>query len=87
MGGIIGIFAWIIIAQMVGWRVSLVISGVLGLVTALLMIMTVPKGDITVGYDARMHNKDSLPARKAEKLKISDILNVLSNRTFIQTVL
>ena len=83
MGGIIGIFAWIIIAQMVGWRVSLVISGVLGLVTALLMIMTIPKGDITVGYDARMHNNDSLPARKAEKFKISDILNVLSNRTLI----
>ncbi|MDQ5876091.1 MAG: MFS transporter [Thermoproteota archaeon] len=83
MGGIIGIFAWIIIAQMVGWRVSLVVSGLLGLVTALLMIMTIPKGNITVGYDARMHNKDSQPARKAEKLKISDILKVLSNHTLI----
>src|SRR5918999_3821553 len=83
MGGIIGIFAWIIIAQMVGWRVSLVVSGVLGLITALLMIMTIPKGNITVGYDARMHNKDSQTARKAEKLKISDILKVLSNHTLI----
>jgi cyanate permease len=83
MGGIIGIFAWIIIAQMVGWRVSLVVSGVLGLITALLMIMTIPKGNITVGYDARMHNKDSQSARKAEKLKISDILKVLSNHTLI----
>ena len=35
MGGIIGIFVWIIIAQVVGWRVSLMLSGVLGLVTAL----------------------------------------------------
>lgn len=83
MGGIIGIFAWIIIAQMVGWRVSLVVSGVLGLITALLMIMTIPKGNITVGNDARMHNKDSQSARKAEKLKISDILKVLSNHTLI----
>jgi len=83
MGGIIGIFVWIIIAQMVGWRISLVVSGVLGLVTALLMIMTIPKGNITVGYDARIHGKDSQPARKAEKLKISDILKVLSNHALI----
>src|SRR5918992_1675461 len=84
MGGIIGIFAWIIIAQMVGWRVSLMLSGVLGLVTALLMIMTIPRSNITLGYDARMENKDSSqPARKAEKLKISDVLRVLSNRTLV----
>ncbi len=83
MGGIIGIFAWIIIAQIVGWRASLVVSGVLGLVTALLMIMTIPKGNITFRYNARMQNNGSQPARKAEKLKISDILKVLSNRTLI----
>jgi predicted MFS family arabinose efflux permease len=84
MGGIIGIFAWIIIAQIVGWRVSLMLSGVLGLVTALLMIMTIPRSNITLGYDARMENKDSSqPARKAEKLKISDVLRVLSNRTLV----
>src|SRR5918999_1821167 len=84
MGGIIGIFVWIIIAQVVGWRVSLMLSGVLGLVTALLMIMTIPRSNITLGYDARMENKDSSqPARKAEKLKISDVLRVLSNRTLV----
>ena len=83
LGGIIGIFAWIIIAQMVGWRLSLILSGVLGLVTALLMIMTIPRSNITLRYDARMDNKDYQPARKAEKLKISDILRVLSNRALV----
>jgi MFS family permease len=83
MGGIIGIFVWIIIAQVVGWRVSLVLSGVLGLVTALLMIMTIPRSNITLENDAKMDNKDSQPARKAEKLKISDALRVLSNRTLV----
>ena len=83
LGGIIGIFAWIIIAQMVGWRVSLMLSGVLGLVTALLMIMTIPKSKITVEYDARIDNKDFHPSRIAESLKISDTLRVLSNRTLI----
>ena len=83
MGGIIGIFAWIIIAQMVGWRVSLMLSGVLGLVTALLMIITVPRSNITLGSDTGMDNKDSQSARKSEKLKISDALRILSNRTLI----
>jgi predicted MFS family arabinose efflux permease len=83
MGGIIGIFAWIIIAQMVGWRVSLMLSGVLGLVTALLMIITVPRSNKTLGSDAGMDNKDSQSARKSEKLKISDALRILSNRTLI----
>src|SRR5918999_2724480 len=81
MGGIIGIFVWIIIAQMVGWRPSLVLSGVLGLVTALLMIMTIPRSNTSPDYDARMENKDYQPARKGEKLKISDALRVLSNGT------
>src|SRR5919107_1052257 len=83
MGGIIGIFAWIIIAQMVGWRVSLMLSGVLGLVTALLMIITVPRSNKTLGSDAGMDNKDSQSARKSEKLKISDALRILSNRTLV----
>jgi MFS family permease len=81
MGGIIGIFFWIILAQMVGWRLSLVLSGVLGLVTALLMIITIPRSNTTLGHDARMENKDYQPARKGEKLKISDALRILSNRT------
>jgi MFS family permease len=83
MGGIIGIFAWIIIAQMFGWRLSLILSGLLGLVTALLMIMTIPRSSITLGHDPRMDNKDYQPARKAQKLKISDVLTVLSNHTLV----
>jgi MFS family permease len=84
MGGIIGIFGWIIIAQMVGWRVSLIVSGVLGLVTAFLMIIAIPQSSVGSGYDGRMDsNKDSQPTRKVEKLKISDVLKVLSNRTLV----
>lgn len=43
-GGIIGIFAWILVATAVGWRESLVISGAAGLATALLLAATLPKG-------------------------------------------
>jgi MFS family permease len=81
MGGIIGIFAWIILAQMVGWRLSLIFSGGLGLVTAFLMIMTIPRSDLTAEHDGREdNNKAHRPTRQGEKLKISDALRVLSNR-------
>ncbi len=83
MGGIIGIFGWIIIAQIVGWRVSLMLSGVLGLVTALLMYMIIPRSNVSLGYDARMDNKHAQPARKQEKVKISDAVKILSNRTLV----
>ena len=79
MGGIIGIFAWIILGQMVGWRLSLIFSGGLGLVTAFLMIMTIPRSDLKLKHDGRIDNKAYRAARQGEKLKISDALRVLSN--------
>src|SRR5919112_5923885 len=79
MGGIIGIFAWIILGQMVGWRLSLIFSGGLGLATAFLMIMTIPRSDLKAEHDGRMDNKAYRPAKQGEKLKISDALRVLSN--------
>jgi MFS family permease len=80
MGGIIGILAWIIIAQMVGWRLSLIVSGILGLVTALLMMMSIPRSELTGKYADRMGNMAYQPAREGEKLKIADALRILSNR-------
>ena len=59
------------------------LSGVLGLATALLMIITIPRSNKTLGYDVVTDNKDSQQARKAEKLKISDALRILSNRTLV----
>jgi MFS family permease len=41
IGGIIGIFGWVILAELSGWRSSLVIGGALGLVTGLVLIISV----------------------------------------------
>lgn len=38
IGGIIGIFGWVMLAQLFGWRTSLVIGGALGLITGLILI-------------------------------------------------
>ena len=33
IGGILGIFTWVVLAQITGWRIGLVIGGAVGLVT------------------------------------------------------
>lgn len=38
LGGIIGLFGWIVVAQNVGWRASLIVSGILGIMTGLFLI-------------------------------------------------
>jgi MFS family permease len=38
LGGLIGLFGWIVVAQTVGWRASLIISGLLGIMTGLFLI-------------------------------------------------
>ena len=40
IGGIIGIFGWVMLAQLFGWRASLIIGGALGLVTGLVLVIS-----------------------------------------------
>ena len=40
IGGIIGVFGWVILAQLYGWKTSLIIGGALGLVTGLVLIIS-----------------------------------------------
>jgi MFS family permease len=40
IGGIIGIFGWVMLAQLFGWRTSLIIGGALGLVTGLVLVIS-----------------------------------------------
>jgi MFS family permease len=84
VGGVIGTFVWIIIAQILGWRASLILSGVLGLVTALLMIIAVPKGEreLTIKFTNRIQNKLYKPRRQGQ-LKTSNVLRILSNRPLV----
>ena len=42
IGGIIGIFGWILVAEVLGWRLSLMMSGILGVAIGLMMIFLLP---------------------------------------------
>lgn len=53
LGGAIALSGWAVLAVLVGWRNSLVMSGLLGLVTSLLLVICVPKD--TLRSDFRIY--------------------------------
>ncbi len=50
VGGLFGLFGWILIASVTGWRPSLALSGGLGVVTGLLVFTLVPKDEKDVRF-------------------------------------
>jgi MFS family permease len=46
LGGALGVFGWAVLAEIVGWRLSLVTSGALGILTALFLFVSVPKDSL-----------------------------------------
>ncbi len=50
IGGLFGLFGWILLASVTGWRSTLVVSGGLGLLTGLLVIVLVPKDNKNVQF-------------------------------------
>ncbi len=69
LGGIIGLFGWIALASIEGWRISLVLSGGLGLISALILLLALLKDNNTQSPIFR--------------LKLSDISKTLFNRSLI----
>ncbi len=53
IGGLFGLFVWIVIATATGWRPSLALGGGLGVLTGLLVMLYVPKDQSPVGSGIR----------------------------------
>ncbi|MDA4129108.1 MAG: MFS transporter [Thaumarchaeota archaeon] len=49
VGGIFGLFGWIVLASATGWRPSLLLSGILGVLTAILVVYFVPRDEGNLG--------------------------------------
>jgi len=43
LGGVIGLFGWAAVGELAGWRVSLLLGGALGLISALMLAVTLPR--------------------------------------------
>ena len=77
IGGIIGLFGWVILVELVGWKQSLLLSGGLGLISSLLLVAFLPR------KEERQHHQQSQQNTigKHFEIKISDIRNVLFDRS------
>ena len=67
VGGVLGLFAWSVLAEMIGWRFSLITSGLLGLLGCLLIFVKVPKDELRSDF----------------VVKGEDLRKILSNRWLV----
>lgn len=73
VGGIIGLFGWVIIAEIIGWRQSLLVSGGLGLISSLLLIILLP----------RKEEQEQQESGRGFEIKVSDIRRVLFDKSLL----
>jgi len=67
VGGILGLFAWSVLAEMAGWRFGLILSGALSLVGGVLIFLKVPKDELRSDF----------------VVKTEDLRRILSNRWLV----
>ena len=82
LGAIIGIFGWVLIAQIVGWRISLVISGILGIVSGLFLVFTLARGEENMKDKGRRQQQQQSQSSYGH-IKLSDLRQTLLNRSLI----
>ncbi len=69
LGGIIGLFGWVILAEHFGWRASLILSGGLGISTAIMLRSTLLKAVDEISNEF--------------KIKVSHVFATLFNKSLI----
>jgi MFS family permease len=69
LGGIVGLFGWVVLAESLGWRASLILGGVLGIATALMLSRALIEEEVKLLEDFR--------------IKIADILKTIFNKSLI----
>jgi MFS family permease len=67
LGGAVGLFGWAVFAELSGWRLSLVSSGAVGIITAVIMFIVLPMDDLKEEFT----------------IKRSTLMDVLTNRSLI----
>ena len=82
-GAIIGIFGWVLIAQTVGWRISLVISGILGIVSGLFLVVTLARGEEKRKDKEQLQQQQQQTHSSYGTIKLSDLRQTLLNKSLI----
>jgi MFS family permease len=64
VGTALGLFVWSILAELIGWRVAIAMSGILGIIGGIFLVLYLPKDDL---------HKDFV-------IKAADLRKILSNK-------
>jgi len=86
LGAIIGIFGWVVVAQLTSWRMSLIFSGTLGILTALFLVFASARVKKTRGlYDNNEEEEKQEQPKSCftATIRISDLKQTLLNRSLI----
>jgi MFS family permease len=89
IGGIIGIFGWIILAEVVGWRQSLLLSGGFGFISSIFLIVFLPwkhreegeKEELQQQQQQQQFQRQIPKKGKHFQIKISDIRKILFDKS------
>jgi MFS family permease len=77
IGGIVGIFGWVVLAQLTGWRISLVIGGTLGLLTGLILSIYLSRTNSkSIPEDENLPLSNNEPVSDLEAKKISPAMGI-----------
>ncbi len=85
VGGAIGLFVWSVLAEVVGWRLSVVISGGLGLLTALSLIIFVPKDSVSEHFTIRIADLRRILSDRWLLLLNLELFGVVSGSSLVTT--
>jgi MFS family permease len=77
IGGIVGIFGWVVLAQLTGWRISLVIGGILGLLTGLILSISLSRTNSkSIPKDENLPLSNNEPVSDLKAKKISPAMGI-----------
>ena len=82
IGGIIGVFGWIILAEIIGWRQSLLLSGAFGLISGIFLVAFLPWREGNVEGELQQQSQQQQNTKgKHFQIKTSDIGTVLLDKS------
>jgi MFS family permease len=100
IGGIIGLFVWVLVAEFFGWRLSIVLSAIAGLMTLIILQAWLPKTteprhvkrekirpDLIDKCKNKTHNIDGkfdVEKRIYNKIKSGHVKNILLNKSLLK---
>jgi MFS family permease len=85
VGGALGLFAWSVLTELVGWRPGLAMSGALGILGGVLLAKDLPKDELRKGFVVRMADLRKILSNRWLLLLSLELFGIGSGQILINT--